>query len=252
MSHSVYISKLKHKHLLVLYGYFKSSTEAPVDIIDLCLKWLMDKDVDVWDLKLSLQPERIQEIDNIVTGQLYQSSELYASVPKITTAVASMIVSINTDIKIWKLKCIATGQSYWSFNFVVGLISFNQIQNEFKLFTQSRKDNEQKELFRYGYTLDLYSGKFKSAVSQPPISKIWNDLTIFEGDDISIRYKTITRRIRDDGNIKGYIHKKVGVLSFRLNYGKWVRGFSDIPVDNNETYKLALQLRNDETIKLIN
>ena len=77
-------------------------------------------------------------------------------------------------------------------------------------------------------------------------------MTIFEEDDISIKYKTITRRKQDNDQLDGYIYKKFGVLSFKLNNGKWIRGFSNIPIDNNETYKLALQLRNDETIKLIN
>ena len=203
----------------------------------------MERDVDIWDLKSCKQPERITENTNTVIGQRYQRGVNYARAPKITTAIGSMSVSINTDIKIWKLKLIKTGHSYWSFNFIVGLISSEQIQNEANF--RKLKDTNDAELFKFGYTLDLYSGKFKSAISQPPVSKIWNDLTIFEEDVINIRYRTITRR---NGTNQG---TKVGILSFALNNGKWMRGFSDIPINDNQKYKLALQLRNDEMIQLI-
>ena len=211
-------------HLLVA-GYIRcnSLNNIPIDIINLCLKWYYEPK-DYWNR---------DEMDESVSVDTKQQT----ATGKYSTIVGSIIISKNTDIKVWKVKCLKLDKLQQSSFLTIGIIPTNQNHLDAQEAFNS-------ELYNFGYGLDLYNGRAICRLSQPQISNdLYPRMYAKQGDVITVEYKTI---IVDDNNENCY-----GQLNIRFNEKKMKKAFDDIPIKDGEKYRFGVSFYVEETVQLL-
>ena len=213
----IYLSELRASLLVSGYIRVNALNNIPNDIIDLCFKWFRDE-IDHWNTsEINSTSITINTENNIATGRR-------------STCVGSIIISKDTDCKIWKLKLIKKSSSFCFF-FVIGIVSIEKKHTDFAI-----------ELFSFGYGLDVSNGKFKSYEPKPPIRvALYRNQYPKEGDIITMKYQTI----RDETECRGELY-------YAYSDERLKKACDDIPIDNGEKYRFGLSFySNEESVQLL-
>ena len=223
MAQSEYVlGKIEERRLLIA-GYANSNCKkhVPENVVELVLKWY-GNDIDYWDT------------NRINSGKIFFDEKMNC-IQRLSvgwgcaTAVGAGLISKDTKYKIWRLKCMTVktkkvhSADSPSFAFVVGLIPSNYYVK-----------NSINELYYVGYGLDLSNNELKSR--ELCASGQHLDIQLQTNDVINILYQ-------DNG--------ANGELFYSKNDGKWMKGFTKIPIENNEKYRFAVSLRDGRKIQMI-